>query len=170
MKIGIPGTQQHYFTSAMVFGAIAAIGIALSLAAVEDFTYARTSYKWPTVEAVVLSSDTGKFRYAYFYDGASHEGRRHRFLFGHFLADGLTEPVPGDQISVSVFPGDPALVVVEPGGAPGFFAGVMALSISLVFIGLAGAIRAISVLDSALGEQFCEPGFGVERGPLQQAE
>ena len=143
--MGINQNQQRYFTSALVFGAMAALGVILSYASVEDFSRARTCHKWPSVEAVVLSGETTELRYAYFFDGISYEGDRRQFRFGMLQS---VEPLrAGDRVAVFISPENPSVAVLKPGGSVALFAGVIGVSIIFVFIGLAGAVRAMSYID-----------------------
>ena len=164
------GTQeeQRYFTSAIVFGVMAALGVMLSYASVEDFSRARTCHKWPTVEGVVLSSDNGALRYAYFYDGVSHEGDRNKFVFG--LPIKADTPISGEIVDVFVSPQDPTIAVLQPGGSIPLFAGAIGVSIVFVFIGLAGAVRAMSFIDLEAAPELEEHELDDEHGFYEPAE
>lgn len=168
--VEIPEKHQRYFTSALVFGVLAALGMIVSLAAVEDFTYARTSYKWPVVDGVVLSSDNGKLRYAYFYEGASYEGNKNSFIFGVPMRQNQNGFVAGQRVKVSVLPSDPKIAILVTGGSVSLFAGAIAFSIFFVFVGLAGAVRAMSLLDLEAGIEFDEEDYILVEGVSVPAE
>jgi len=126
------------------FLALAIAGGALGVAAVDDFSKARASLDWATVESVILSGEPKKLRYAYYYEGRTHEAGRLRFHSARF------DPVKksyaaGDRVDAHISPADPALAVLIPGGSGAVFTAAIIFSGFLIFIGLGGAVRAVAL-------------------------
>ena len=67
-------------------------------------------------------------------------------------------------------PEDPSIAVLQPGGSVALFAGVIGVSIVFVFIGLAGAVRAISFIDLEAEPALEEHTFDDEHGYYEPAE
>lgn len=124
------------------FAAAAAAGAALVAYAVADFAAAGASLRWPTAEAIVLSSTDGKLRYAYTVDGVNYESRRVRFLTASLGAPRFESPAAGSAIDVAVNPSNPRIAVAAPGGAAQLFALMVAGGGLTVFVCVAGMIRA----------------------------
>lgn len=147
-----------------VFALLAAAGIGLGSAVVEDFARARASRDWSPVEGVVLSKDAeraARIRYAYVAGGRGHESRRVRFFSG-LLYPAPTEALrPGESVRVYVDPDDPEVSVLQPGGSGAVFA-LAALGASvLVFMGFGGLIRTLLLaLRPSLGGAAEAPSSG----------
>lgn len=128
-----------------LFGVLIFCGLLAVYASVADYSQARASRDWPTVEGILLSGGDS-VRYAWFADGRSHTGERVRFWTSAFEASGVAYQ-PGAKTKVHVSPDDGAVAVLEPGGSPILFALVLGLGGFLVFVGLAGVIRLAMKID-----------------------
>lgn len=132
----------------LLFGALVLTGALAAYAAVEDYTYARASLRWRTVEGVVLSpaSNGEELRYAWFDGAVSHTGDRARFRSAVLRETGVVYR-PGDKVKVYVSPENGALAVLEPGGSAALFAVTLGFGAMLIFVGLAGVIRLTMMVD-----------------------
>ena len=150
--------EERTHISATFFGALCALGAIVSFLAVTDYANARASREWPTVTGVVLSPrHAGDLRYAYFSEGRSIEGRRRAFVTRGGWR-GASLPEPGTEVAVRVKPGEPAVAVLAPGGQPQLFAALITAGGLFVFVGLAGFVRAMAVMDLAEeGRRVVEP-------------
>jgi hypothetical protein len=131
-----------------VFALLAAAGILLASAVVEDFSKARASRDWKPVDGVVLSKDEERasiIRYAYVAGGRGHESRRVRFFSGLLYPAPTASLRPGESVPVYVDPDDPETAVLMPGGSGTLFALAALGAGALVFIGLGGIIRTLMI-------------------------
>ncbi len=119
-------------------------GAFLCAMAVEDFTNARASASWPTVQGVVLDGARG--RYAYSRKGRNYESARRRFLTGvdaAFFSD-AEKYATGQFVRVHVSPERPEVSVIEPGGSRAAFTLLLAAGAVFVFVGGGGLARSLS--------------------------
>jgi hypothetical protein len=145
----------------VLFGALVLTGVLAAYAAVEDYTNARASLRWPSVEGVVLSQPSNQdgLRYAWFDGSTSHTGERVRFRSAALRDSGVVYE-PGRKITVYLSPENGALAVLEPGGSAGLFAVTLAFGALLVFVGLAGIIR-LAMLVDGLSPAPRDPDYGI---------
>ncbi len=132
----------------ILFGIVAAAGVLVVFAAVEDYSRARASRVWPTVEGVILSHAKEKdvVRYAWFDGEEGHTGERIRFWTRALYPSGVKYE-PGKAVKVRYSPDDGSLAVLEPGGSAVIFSVALGFGAFLVFIGLAGIVRLTMMLD-----------------------
>lgn len=142
----------------LLFGALVLTGSLAAYAAVEDYTYARASLSWGTVEGVVLSpaSRGEDLRYAWFDGAVSHTGERVRFRSAALRDTGVVYR-PGDKVKVYVSTENGALAVLEPGGSAGLFAITLGFGAMLIFVGLAGVIRLAMMVDGLAPDRAESP-------------
>jgi hypothetical protein len=132
-----------------LFSALGAAGLWIGGVAVKDFAHARDSLTWPAIEGVVLSKDSedsNDIRYAYVAGGHGHESRRVRFLTGLVYDAPTAQLRPGESVTVYVNPDAPDVAVLKQGGHGLVFGGAAVFAGALVFFGLGGVIRTLTVL------------------------
>ncbi len=137
------------FVALTAFAAIGAAGLWLGALAVEDFAQARDSLTWPAVDGVVLSKDSensNDIRYAYVAGGHGHESRRVRFLTGLVYEAPTAQLRPGESVTVYVNPDAPDVAVLKQGGHGLVFGAAVALAAALIFFGLGGVIRTLTIM------------------------
>jgi hypothetical protein len=142
-------TVSELFTALCLFALLSAVGLWIGAAAVKDFALARDSRTWPAVEGVVLSkdsADSNDIRYAYVAGGRGHESRRVRFLTGLLAKAPTAHLRPGESLTVYVHPERPDIAVLKQGGSGALFGAAASLAAALVFLGLGGVIRTMTIM------------------------
>ena len=138
--------QETELTVAMIlFIALTITGVAFGGFIVRDFACARASESWSQVEAVVLSSESDRFRYAYVADGSTHESSRVAFVTTGFSLRPKFEADPGDRVKARADPADASQSVILTGGSGHVFSAYAAPASLCVFIGVGGLIRTLII-------------------------
>lgn len=131
----------------ILFFTLAIIGVAAAGFFVRDYSMARGSASWPTVNGVVLSRLEGaaaRPRYVYSFDGKSYESNRVRVFTARFMKPSAHDLAPGDTVSVYVNPKKPSFSVLQPGGAGAAFVFFSLVSGLCVFLGVGGIVWTLS--------------------------
>lgn len=140
------GDKVQLFSAAGLFVLLSLFGAHVCYSSVKDFSSARASGKWAQTSAVILSSNEGELRYAYFHDGRRLEGNRLSFSTRGLIGN-MPSTIPGDTVTAYVSPEDPGMSVLVPGGSGRRFAVWFAFGGLVLFVGFAGLIRTMMAVD-----------------------
>jgi len=127
------------------FITLAIIGVVSAGFFVRDYSMARGSRSWPSVEGVVLSQvDGDDLRYAYSFSGHSFVSTRVRVFSARFMKPSFQSYAPGEKVTVYVNPNQPSFSVLQTGGAGAAFVFFSMISGLCVFFGVGGVVWTLS--------------------------